>query len=893
MRKASALLLAGGVALAVSGCDSFLQPDPETFSSSANYYTRPSHFEQAVVGLYADLRGQFEGNWLTLGGLRGDLVTLQYNPGVPGFTFVIDEFADDANDNNTQGLYNAVFNTIFDANVVLSRIEDVEFPDPAQKARLVAEAKFMRALAMWQGMQLWGLGEGWEPDHLAIPIIPDEITSPTQAFELQRATVQQVYDFIVQDLSGSWADLPERGSPLATGANAGRITQGAARTLLGATYQLNPADAAKALAEFQAVEAMGYDLVPDYREVFNPANKNNIESILEIQYNVNLEDGDLRLDLVPGMSPLSAAGGGNGGNAERIAVYGGSGNGSYMPTPNFVLSFAGADPSQPATPFDERYAGSIGAFCPDNGISGVTGVADVKVDNQGPNTLWPDINIDALRDPQTREVRTDCIAYFIKWRWPDQMPQAGRDNNNWIVFRFADVLLREAEALWRLDRPAEALVPLNEVRARAGLPPLSGLSGDALRDAILQERAWELGGEAWRWFDLKRFGVASEVIPQHGDFLKARNNSVSPRTRTIAEDAYTVGEGGFRLRYPNRPRDVYISHVNTHQTVGWLARGTGVAGGRGSSGEDPHRPDGPFSGCARSAAGPAASPPFHRRETLHETTRMDYPADRRRRLDDGAGAAGRRTEHHAAGGLRAGGGAEPGTGGERGGGHLRQQGTAGAGEGVQPHRHADPERERRLRAARLHRQDHHQPGADVRRAGPDRRRHRPAGHGAVPDRRRQRRLARRQRGADRALHGDDRGPRAARAAVGAGRLPLLEPRQLLQHLRRPGAGLAGARLRGGGAARGQGPARLRRPVQRRAGRGLPPQGDPEQGRRQHAAARRQPPCGVGDVRPRLPQRVRRRVQPAGRALHLRLRHGVGPRPALVPPDEHRPRDRRP
>jgi hypothetical protein len=569
MRKISALLLAGATAVAVTGCDSFLTPDPETFSSSANYYTKPAQFEQAVTGLYGDMRGLFGGNWRTLGGLRSDLVTLQYNPGVPGFTFVLDEFAEDANDNNIQNQWNDLFNTIFDANVILTRIDKVDFPDPAEKAKLIAEAKYIRALAMWEGLQFWGMGESWDGNHLAIPIITAEIANPSDAFNLERATAQQVYDFIVNDLSGSWADLPKRDDALAKGANAGRITQGAARTLLGATYQLNPADAGKALAEFQAVEGMGYQLLPDYRQVFNPANKNNAESILEIQYNVALDNGSLRQNLVPDMSPLNAAGGGNGGNAQRIAVYGTSGNGAYMPTPDYILSFAGADPSKPETPFDKRFTGGIGEFCPDNGISGVLGVADVRVSNQGANTLWPDINVAAVRDPQTHAVRTDCIAYFTKWRWPESMTQSGRDNNDWIIFRYADVLLRDAEANWRLNQPTQALVALNAVRDRAGLPPLSGLSGDALRDAILQERAWELGGEGWRWFDLKRFGVATQRIEAQGDFLRARNNSVSPHTRTLADDSYTTGTQGFRLWYPVRPRDVVLSQGKLQQNFGW------------------------------------------------------------------------------------------------------------------------------------------------------------------------------------------------------------------------------------------------------------------------------------------------------------------------------------
>src|SRR5690606_9236103 len=118
---------------------------------------------------------------------------------------------------------------------------------------------------------------------------------------------------------------------------------------------------------------------------------------------------------------------------------------------------------------------------------GVLGVADRLRDTEditlgGPNTQYPELNIPAVRDPQTGEVRENCIAYFTKWRWVEHMPQAGRDNNNRIVFRYADALLRRAESHARLGEDGDALMHLNAVRDRAGLPALGGLSGDALLD---------------------------------------------------------------------------------------------------------------------------------------------------------------------------------------------------------------------------------------------------------------------------------------------------------------------------------------------------------------------------------------------------------------------------
>ena len=78
---------------------------------------------------------------------------------------------------------------------------------------------------------------------------------------------------------------------------------------------------------------------------------------------------------------------------------------------------------------------------------------------------------------------------------------------NWIVYRYADVLLMKAEALSQLGRFDEALNYINEIRERAGVPLLAiANSADAFEDVILEERALELAFEGKRWFDLVRMG---------------------------------------------------------------------------------------------------------------------------------------------------------------------------------------------------------------------------------------------------------------------------------------------------------------------------------------------------------------------------------------------------
>jgi len=93
-----------------------------------------------------------------------------------------------------------------------------------------------------------------------------------------------------------------------------------------------------------------------------------------------------------------------------------------------------------------------------------------------------------------------------------KFPQAGGPDHDWIELRLADVILLYAEALNENGGTPAALVELNKIRTRAGLPNSTAASQADVRAAIQDERRLELAFEGQRWFDLVRTGDAQSVL---------------------------------------------------------------------------------------------------------------------------------------------------------------------------------------------------------------------------------------------------------------------------------------------------------------------------------------------------------------------------------------------
>ena len=136
-----------------------------------------------------------------------------------------------------------------------------------------------------------------------------------------------------------------------------------------------------------------------------------------------------------------------------------------------------------------------------------------------------------------------CTGYYTRKYVMENNPiwtTTGAYNND-IVLRYAEVLLNKAEALAQLGKIDDALVPLNAVRARVGLPARTNADApdlNAFMKILRKERVCELAGEGHRFWDLRRWRMAHEVIPQplHGVYITKRSTGTLTY-KTVEVDA--------------------------------------------------------------------------------------------------------------------------------------------------------------------------------------------------------------------------------------------------------------------------------------------------------------------------------------------------------------------
>ncbi|MBS9461072.1 RagB/SusD family nutrient uptake outer membrane protein [Flagellimonas sp. 389] len=106
----------------------------------------------------------------------------------------------------------------------------------------------------------------------------------------------------------------------------------------------------------------------------------------------------------------------------------------------------------------------------------------------------------------------DANPFYFSTKYEISATGADDGGSDHLIIRFADVVLKYAEALNENNQTGEAILQLNRIRTRAGLAGTTATTQEEVRAAIKQERRFEFIGEGKRWFDLKRYGTAIDVM---------------------------------------------------------------------------------------------------------------------------------------------------------------------------------------------------------------------------------------------------------------------------------------------------------------------------------------------------------------------------------------------
>jgi len=420
-------------------CDDILDKEPLSRLTEADIgdegISSADQAEAFLSGTYADFYNEyFMLDYFVIGDAQSDNAFAGAdNPA----NFQIDEYKVEAVNSNVARDWSYLYGTIAKCNTVLDNVPNVS--DPAltaeRKQQIVAEASFIRAFMYFELVRLFG----------DVPLMVNEIAEidleKLDEIYVERSLASDVYARIISDLETALAGVR------VTAPDKGYATVGAVNTLLAKVYAtIEPHDWNKVNQYCDAVIAGGYELLPEYDQLWDNQHENSSESIFEI----NAYGWD--------------AGSGNWGASMFI---GSDWKKFNTPTNDLVTAFNAEG--------DEIRKNSSIKF------EDVTG--------KWTDRYWPVTN----------------FPFINKYR------DTG-GTQNYIIYRFADILLLKAEALNELNDPEGAAALVNEVRERVDLDAVTAISQEQMRLVIEKERRLELAFEGHRWHDLKRTGRAIEVM---------------------------------------------------------------------------------------------------------------------------------------------------------------------------------------------------------------------------------------------------------------------------------------------------------------------------------------------------------------------------------------------
>lgn len=335
--------------------------------------------------------------------------------------------------------------------------------------RSMGEAYFLRAHYYYILVRLFG----------GVPLRLEPYNAG-ESTAIARASLADCYERIIADCKQAISLLPAKSSYSSNDYN--RVSKDAALTMLADIYLTWQPEThyGDVVSLCKQIEALGYDLTRcDFADNFGIAAETSPEAIFTVGYS-----GSTQYDFW-----------GSDNQASWLSTYMGPRNsnlvaGSYgwnLPTDEFMAQWEEGDLRKDVTVL---YDG-----CP-------------AFDGTAYQKSWSNTGYN---------VRKFLVS-------KSDSPEYNTNPSDFIVYRYADVLLMKAEALNEQGLTDDACTPLNIVRARAGLPSIGkGRTQEEMRELIIHERRMELAFEGHRWFDMVRIDDGNYAL----EFLQSIGKSIT------------------------------------------------------------------------------------------------------------------------------------------------------------------------------------------------------------------------------------------------------------------------------------------------------------------------------------------------------------------------------
>ncbi len=408
------------------------------------------------------------------------------------------------------------------ANLALVQIPEVNM-DEGFKQRLLGEAKFLRAWFYFELVKTYG----------GVPIVTtwDELFLP-EVYKYERASIPEVYALIEQDLKDAMEVLPLKSEYSAK--DMGRVTKGAAQSLLAKAYLFQEKWAEAEQMAGNVIQSNQYQLEENFADVWKPNHLYGVESIFEVGYINNQlypEIGGQYATLQGSRADQGWSWGTPTSNLENAFLE----EGDLIRLRSTIIKHGEPVFGDPAvTSFDAA---------PDRNKSG-------RINRK----------------------------FYIPIADRPEVYQRGQHPLSHIHIRYADLLLMHAEAAYFNGNEQGAIQSLKKVRDRVELETNTSLSSTALRDAIYKERRLELALELHRLYDLRRQKINGTtrlalIMGPDGSFVDYNlNENEDPFETTNKGEAMDKGilfDPSIHLLWPIPPEEIQLSQGSVTQNPGY------------------------------------------------------------------------------------------------------------------------------------------------------------------------------------------------------------------------------------------------------------------------------------------------------------------------------------